>query len=1086
MTKKPFKVFSKTAIAAALATSALVPTAVFAAEENVNLSVSDYIVEHEGQLYSVDTATFLEMKAGKVAPTPKFVKTAAGKVYDLNDYLEAKSSNIGATMQDALELLAADSSLEKDVTYGNVEIGEDGKVNYIPAPSTDLKVETVKAINGNQVTVTLTGVEGEVPASAVKVSDSNGAVYAVTSVVAGATEGEYLVNLGTAVDGKGTLTVEVNGTSATKDFDTTLAGLTLDISTDEADSELTADGADNAVITIKALKDGVLDETFTGSVKFQSLKGAKFAKEEVAFDKGIAQVQVTSISSPTAIVDTIIATISSADNAEFVGTQARINISYVPKDANEDVQKKVFINYAESDRASDVYVKFNDKVDFDVLLADWKADKVKFSISNKKTDGSPNNVASTDILDLVKVNDNTIKLALANENALTDNSEVKVEVIDGRTNGIVQDSDISFNLVDNTAPKAVAVKAVDYKTLVAEFTEPVNDEGLDAVIKASTAGNWVLNGHKLDADKDILSIEVGNIINEDGDVSAYDTVKRLDNRHFVTIKLVDKDSDDATKVGVEHYKATGKKNLLQAYNISDYAALTDATGQNKATTQEFEFVTPAVPAAPTVKVTQDSPEQFKVAFSAAVEKKSGAGADLTFADFTIEYQNGFEVDGTTPKYNVMTSSQVEIFKDTNSEYYIELLQDWTQIHETANEKINYYTPGYNNVRITLNANAAKSTRTGVVIETKHEELLELKLDDVSPTFVSAEQVESITGVPQQEVAVVMSEPVKFPTVGTPPVLVNDEGDTASEQQEASTGVPVPTFSFVSADQKTTIDGTLKTNSLSVDDKSFTIEPDSPLAAGEWTVYIRSISDDIGNTSDTIKRQVTILPTEDEVGEAKVIWAQAIDNTDTKVNSKLELQDVVFIQYGTEMSLDALKSNIYTINGKELPEGVSITSTEENYSGDLTGTRVMITLPHTFLGEVAETYVGTVATPHNLNINKRLTDDKGNTIQGKTELVMSYDFDGSETVGDIPALNLLITGDTPVALATQNLADAKLAIENLDLEWDTDQTTTVTNAQTAINALTLPAGVTAVATTNGANVVVTITNSAGTETITLTP
>ena len=920
----------------------------------------------------------------------------------------------------------------------------------------------------------MTGAKGEVPASAVKVSDSNGAVYAVTSVVAGATEGEYLVNLGTAVDGKGTLTVEVNGTSATKTFDTTLAGLTLDISTDEADSELTADGADNAVITIKALKDGVLDETFTGSVKFQSLKGAKFAKEEVAFDKGIAQVQVTSMSSPVVIVDTIIATISHADNAEFVGTQARINISYVPKDANEDVQKKVFINYAESDRASDVYVKFNDKVDFNVLLADWKAEKVNFTITN----GSKT-VNSTDILDLVKVNDNTIKLALANDNALTDNSVVKVEVKDGRTNGIVQDSDISFNLVDNTAPKAVGVKAVDYKTLVAEFTEPVNDEGLDAVIKASTAGNWVLNGHRLTADD--VNIEVGNIINEDGDVSVYDTVKRVDNRHFVTIKLADKDADDTTKVGVEHYKAVGQKNLLQAYNISDYAGLTDKTGQNKATTQEFEFVTPAVPAAPTVKVTQDSPEQFKVAFSAAVEKK--AGGELTLADFDIEYQNGVNADGT-PNFETLTD--VAIFKDTNSEYYIELTEDWTVIHETATEKVNYYTPGFNQVRITLKENAAKSIRTGVVIENEYEQVLKLELDDISPTFVSAEQAKSAQGAPQQAVNVVMSEPVKFPG------SVNDETSTPSEQQTTLAGdVPAPTFSFVSADQKTTIDGELAVGSLSVDDKSFTIKPEGlqELTPGEWTVYIRSISDDIGNTSDTIKRTVTILPTDEQVGEAKVIWAQAIDNTDTELNSKIELQDVVFIQYGTEMSLDALKSNIYTINGKALPEGVSITSKEVKYHGDLSGTRVMITLPHTFLGDVTETFVGTEATPHNLNINKRLTDEKGNTIQGPTELVMTYDFDGSETIGDIPTLDLLITGDTPGSLAgqqAQNLADAKLAIEALNLDWDTDQATTIATAQAAIDTLTLPAGVTAVAAADGANVVVTISNSAGTETITLTP
>ncbi|MCM3625678.1 hypothetical protein M4D70_26295 [Brevibacillus borstelensis] len=194
------------------------------------------------------------------------------------------------------------------------------------------------------------------------VKDSNGNVYAVTQVAPSQTAGEYILTLGTAVTGKGTLTVQAGDSKAIKDFDTTLAGLTLNITVDEEDSTLIADGADNAVITVKALRDGVLDTNFKGTVKFQSLKGAKFAKEEVAFDQGIAQVQVTSISSPVEILDTIIATIANAEDPDFVGTQSRINISYVPEDGNQNVEKKVFITYAESDRASDVYVKFNDKV----------------------------------------------------------------------------------------------------------------------------------------------------------------------------------------------------------------------------------------------------------------------------------------------------------------------------------------------------------------------------------------------------------------------------------------------------------------------------------------------------------------------------------------------------------------------------------------------------------------------------------------------------------------------------------------------------------------------------------------------------
>ena len=927
------------------------------------------------------------------------------------------------------------------------------------------------AINGNQVTITLTGAPDEVTVSLFSVNDSNGNVYAVTQVAPSQVDDEYILTLGTAVTGKGTLTVTAGSSHASKDFDTTILGLKLDVSVDEEDSILTADGADNAVITVKVLRDGEPDTSFKGTVKFQSLKGARFAKEEVAFDQSVAQVQVTSISSPVEILDTIIATIANADDPEFVGTQARINLKYVPEDGNQNIDKKAFVTYAESDRASDVFVRFNDKINFEKLYAAWITGAVKFTITN-----GAKTIIDNGIFDIKKINDNTIQIVLPSASALTDNSSVTVAVDDERINGIIQKSSISFNLVDSNAPKAVKVTAVDYKTLVAEFTEPLNPQD------AQTIENWVLNGKRLAAE-DIITdgIKVGNIINEDGDVSEY--ANGVDNRHFLTIKLVDADENDATTIGVEKYKNAGQKNLLQAYNITDYAGMSDKTGQNKATTQEFEFITPAVPNAPTATITMDSPEQFKIEFSAAVEK--AAGGELALDDFVVERQEGVNADGT-PVWVASEANQdgtqfaVSLNKESNSVYYIELLNDWTQILDTDTNKISYYTPDYNKVKITLKANTVKSLRTGVKISSAIEKTIDLNIDANAPTF-TAEQVITPVG-PQQEVLVTMSEPIKFPAGNT-------EGPTPSQKQIDS--VPAPTFEFVSADMKTTILGSLKAGSLTENDKSFVIEPDEDLVAGEWTVYIRSISDDVGNTSDTLAQTLTILPTtvDPVAGEPRIIWAAAIDNTDVKQDNALVLQDVVFVQFGTEMSLDALKSNIYTINGKALPEGVSITSEDIKYSGDLIGTRVMLTLPHGFLGDVSETYVGTESSPHMLSVNKRLSDVNNNALIGKNEVQLSYDFDGAGTVGVIPGIDELITGDAPAPANQAPIVDNSIGNEAGTVgggDVIVDASLTFSDADGDALTLTAVSSDEAVATVtvNGTDVVITQV-AEGTATITVT-
>lgn len=864
-------------------------------------------------------------------------------------------------------------------------------------PSGGLEVVEVSAINKTEVIVELANVPSVLPAPGTfTVEDSNGNIYAVTGIalVAG---NEYKLTLGTSVSGKGTLTVKYGTSQAELAYDYTLEGTTLSMEFSDENAELVADGADNTIVTVKVLKDGIVDETFDGTVKFMSLKGATFAKETVAFDKGIAKVQLTSMSSAIAIVDTIIATISDADDFDAIGKSVQKNISYIPVSQGGEVLDKVFITYAESDRASDVFVKFNKEFNFDKLYLE----KGKFSILS--------NGVSKAIADIVKVDSETVKLVLLEANALTDNAIVKVQVTGaGQATSVLIDSDYSFNLVDPKAPEALGVTAPDYRTIVTRFTEPVSET------TAEKPENWVLNGQQLTAAD--VAIKVGKDVA--GTIVDYvaDGSSPVDNRNYVTLEL--------TAAGAAKLKAAGKTNLLQAYGIMDYAGLTDKTGQNIATTQEFTFVTPEVPGAPTAEIIMESPEQFRVKFDQPLANVLDAN------NFEVRYQVGERLDGTPifigdadepatlVPVGLTNPTMVDAFAagnnvvvtavggSANDEYILEFAQDWTVTLDTKTTKVNYYTPGRNNLEISIIAAPASGNAVesllGVQMPANYKETETMTRDNVSAEIEEAYQ-NVAGGSYLQEFTVIMNEPVQMNTG----VTANDTKEiTPSQTQADGDGVPTPTFQFISEDEKITIDGELKT-AISDDDYEFVIVPKTPLTAGIWTISIRSISDDVGNTSPTAEYELEVIATTDPVGKSEIIWADAHDNVDFYGDGSL--YDIVHIQFGTEMSLDALKSNVYTINGKILPVNTMITSVEAFYDSDedsslatpdLKGTRVTIVLPKEFLGDITETDGGADPsdfdsdtnpnnTPHMLNVSKTLTDVEGEVIEGPTEVQLPY-------------------------------------------------------------------------------------------------
>jgi len=936
-----------------------------------------------------------------------------------------------------------------------------GKTSPITNDATT--VTGVSAINSTVVTVTLANVPTVLPAaSAFQVTDTNSNTYAATTLTADLTPGEYTLTLGTAVTGAGTLTVAYGSSSASMKFDTTTAGTTLSIEPSaKLTSGLVSDGADNTIITVDVMQNGVINKAFNGTVLFTSLKGATFAKSEVAFDQGKASVQLTSIASAVPIVDTIIATINNANDQANVGKMTQISVTYSPQ-AGTKTANPVFATVVEGNTCGDVNVTFNTTFNFANLYADWVKNPGIITVMDSA------NVQHT-IMDIRSVNSTTVDLVLSEANALPDNSTVTVltSTSSDPTKATLLPSKLTYNLVDATAPAAVGLTTPDYRTLVAQFTEPIVGVNSANTLDVLNPANWVLNGTRLSA-VDVVSIQYGKAIS-DNTIKAYvpSATAPVDNRNYVTITL--SAAGKGVMNGLNLLKAPGMTNLLQAYNVEDYAGLTDLSGQNYATTQEFTFTSPVAPSAPTVtSVAMDSqsPEQFIVTFNQPLANT------LSKADFAFKYETAVLADKVTADWvnsaAIPTQDPVDarvaadvtvtpIPNTQNQQYLINMNQDWTVTDNTAVTGINYYAPQHNMVQITaLHGNVVNLANVAMVADSVNP--ITMGLDSSSPTIAVAKQefdVKAVPSVPLQFFDVTMSEPVQMVTA-TPPSPNDSKILTPSQKQSTGTGIPTPTFQFVNADQSSTIDGVLS-SPIDVTNKNFTVAPLSPLANGQWTLYIRSISDQVGNTSATTSYLLNVQGVT-VTGTPNIIWADAHDNVG--VPGGTANADIVDIQFGTTMSTDALKSTMYTINGSVLPVGTMITSKVVQYDAlhKVSGTLVTLTLPSTFLGDMSTAVDTTVVTgtsttpdifsaantPNILNVSKSLTAADGTTlIVAPTQVQMSYgtpqDLAGGVIVTPVPvsataATVTTVAGTAPVLPATVAVKMSDGSTQNLPVTW----------------------------------------------------
>jgi hypothetical protein len=606
-------------------------------------------------------------------------------------------------------------------------------------------------------------------------------------------------------------------------------------STDE-DSILWADGKTTTTITMTAIRDGQTDENFRGTVNFASQRLASFSKANpVAFEKGVASVQLTSIySAVTTIYDTITATlVDTPDDAALQGDYRTYAIAYVPAgEPGEDLDNRIFVTNAGSDSASHVYLTFNKAYD----MAKLSERLGQISISRDRNTGM--GVAEwRQPVGIVAVDPKTVRVDFLQTQALRDNTEIYVQVQGGGGADaylVTQDQPadmIRFTLNDIRTPEALNALGRDIRTIQAQFTKPVVTRDyittnvatslgasvnnladatlvaqylVLAPISAGVVGNWELNGHRLNlgdiapVNPAYSGIDIG-ILNENDSLVVYDADNNIDNRAYVTIQL--------SAQGAGFLNPTGQPNILQIVNTRDFAGLTDPA--NIANTQEFRFVTPPSPGAPAVDIIQQSVEQYKITFNQALAAVNN-GDRLTPNNVVFEQLTGGGVWMTIPVVDVAVSNdadnqEVSLTELDSRNYLLELNADWTVIKNTYSDIYNrtggsesYYTDGENEVRITIYSGTVGGT-TYPSIENKYgdrmtgsyREVFDMARDIVSPTVANhpiyvAHLANSLYAEANGYVVVTMSEPVQVNTIGTS--LVNTIPFSPSVTQMGEAGV----------------------------------------------------------------------------------------------------------------------------------------------------------------------------------------------------------------------------------------------------------------------------------------------------------
>lgn len=822
----------------------------------------------------------------------------------------------------------------------------------VAAAATELTVETAEATNMTTIVVTFSTTVDTLATA--NFSLSKGTVQTVAqSAVDGKTEAILSVNGLTYGD-----TVVVTATGVTKGSETladTDKTTTVPepnelyevvVTCDDADANILSDGATKTMLTAyiqdKATKTKVV--TY-GTVQFATTKGG-LAQSEVSFEEGDATVQLTSAASDSTVTATVTATVKSVPGATYYeGLTTSFQVVFSPDagSAGGSVNYVTLVS-AEANQGDRIFVTFSDTISATALKAQIVKDSAANEWKNVATNefGFQVNGQNVNLSDIIQKSDNQLELILNTDTSgsIAPNTTTQINSVWGSASPaylkdntthtlkvpneigqLVQDGQVNFIMTDAQKPFAYGVQVTDQLNFKLYCSESMAEDLVETATDPGDNTKFLLDGKVVRLDTAVTDVDVATakaenkVIVTQLAVGNYDKASGTDTRNYVFFTL---DPNFALAEGAHQ---------LQVAEVGDWANLSDPN--NQLSTQTYDFAVAPDTSKPTVTLTQQSPEQWLLTFSENVTIKSGKSITDAIKIYTAD--NGstpldYDANGNGDAGEEYTISTIDGEWGTgafasgaaanNRFFLIEFTNDWTEIYGTDANGVNYFTSTKNpyKVHVEFFQDGLLNEMDKVVLETT------LSYDGVSPTIVSAKANDNGT-----EVYVEMSEPVMLHDAANTANISTDgatNGFTASEQQAAGAGVPVPTYEFVKGD--TTIEGQVKANSINQTDKHFTIVPKNgkTLSGGTWTLYIRSISDDIGNTSATVSTQVVVTEQTQSETDTRVMWA-AFDNNSTSNTGN----DYLYIKFTKEMdpstAAGVARTTNYVFNGVELPEGSQV-------------------------------------------------------------------------------------------------------------------------------------------------------------------
>ncbi|WP_409176065.1 Ig-like domain-containing protein [Brevibacillus fortis] len=829
---------------------------------------------------------------------------------------------------------------------------ENAKDKVDPATG-ELQVESVSAINKTTIEVKFTAAVDAVEVSNITLSKGKVDTVKLSDDKKTATVGFQGLNYGESV------TVKVAGVKAgdkvvPEKSETIKVPLIneiyeLAINSDDADNVILADGATKTMLTatLKEKKTGNVADV-DGVVKFSATKGG-IAQTEVTLENGKASVQLTSAASDTSIVSFITVTVVDAPAAkEYEGLTGQFQVTFSPDPGSENPLKFVTAVKAESNQADRFFVTFSDKisaVDYKKVVTDPKYNGQKFGINVdgyevavkdviQKSDKVLEFILDTDNLGSKKPTSNKISRAITGDltapNYLQDN-ETHILTFPANVGELVlANTGIQFIVTDAKRPFIYGVESQDQLEFKVKFSESMAEdlaEGVDGQVN----DKFLLDGKKVRLHEgtataaQVADAKAKNeVIVTKLEVGSYNALTGQDTRNYVNFKL-----HPDFKLGAGNHQ-------IQIANVGDWAALVDSN--NLVTTQTFDFNVKVDDGKPVPSIEVQSPEQWLISFNTTVTSIEDKTVEDAFKLYKADelatplvYGEDYVITPVNEEGKAIGATiqagEVVPYAD---KYLVEFTKDWTVYYGTDSTKDNYFTSTKNPYKVVVN-----NLRNGLYNQMNETPLsVTLNLDGVSPTIASAVDVGTLENKTAnghvvtdngQAVFVKMSEPVQITQNGNTLPL------TPSQKQLNGTGIPQPTFEFVKGDK--VVLGKVKDGTVWEDDKDFVVVPETTLEGGTWTLYIRSISDDVGNTSATVNTQVTV-PATTTITDTKVAWS-AFDNDGDK--------DYLYIKFTKEMdpsgAAGVSRTTNYIFNAVALPDGSQVVRGIKNVTNNWDGVTI---------------------------------------------------------------------------------------------------------------------------------------------------